>query len=196
MLFDPQAILVKERVGFLKLTDVYDLVDPENGSALGQVRDEPSAPFKYLRLLVKKLMLPTTFHVYEGASPEPCLSLLKRAQFLRANLEVQIRGQVILRLRGKLFSLHGYYEVLDPLSGRELAQVRGDWKGWNFQLLLPDGREVGVITKKWAGFGKEFFTSADTYVVALGPAATGFPKAMESLLAISIALDAVHKESN
>ncbi len=194
MLFDRQALLVKERVGFLKLTDVYDLLDPETGAPLGQVRDEPGGFFKYLRLLVSKVMLPTTFQVYEGSAPQPSLSLLKSGQLLRAHLEVRARGQALLRLRGKLFSLHGYYEVLDPLTGRELAQVRGDWKGWNFQLLLPDGRQVGVITKQWAGFGKEFFTSADTYVVALGPAAASFPKALESLLAVSIAIDAVHKE--
>lgn len=196
MLFDRQAILVKERVGFLKLADVYDLLDPENGTSLGQVRDEPSPGIKYLRLVVKKLMLPTTFHVYEGTSPQPCLSLIKRAQFLRAHLEVQVQGRPIIDLRGRLFSLHGYYEVLDPNTGQAIAQVRGDWRGWNFQLLLPDGREVGVITKQWAGIGKEFFTSADTYMVALGPAASSFPKALESLLAISIAIDAVHKESN
>jgi uncharacterized protein YxjI len=194
VLFHRQAIFVKERVGFLKLTDVYDLLDPENGAVLGQVRDEPSSGFKYLRLVVKKIMLPTTFNVYEGSNPQPSLSLVKKAQFFRAHLQILSQGQPLLNLRGKLFSLRGYYEVLDPASGREIAQVRGDWKGWNFQLLDPNGQAVGTITKKWAGIGKELFTSADNYIVALGPAAGSFPKAMESLLAISIAIDAVHKE--
>lgn len=194
MLFERQALFVKERVGFLKLTDVYDLLDPENGATLGQVRDEPGGAFKYLRLIVKKALLPTTFNVYEGSNPQPSLSLVKRAQFFRARLEVVSQGRPLLNLRGKLFSLRGYYDVLDPASGREVAQVRGDWKGWNFQLLTPNGQEVGSITKKWAGIGKELFTSADNYIVALGPAAGSLPKALESLLAISIAIDSIHKE--
>ena len=194
MLFERQAIFVKERVGLLKLTDVYDLLDPESGITLGQVRDEPGSMFKYLRLIVKKALLPTTFNVYEGSNAQPSLSLVKRAQLFRARLEVVSQGQPLLHLRGKLFSLRGYYDVLDPASGRQIAQVRGDWKGWNFQLLTPDGQEVGAITKKWAGMGKELFTTADNYIVALGPAAGNLPKALESLLAISIAIDSIHKE--
>ena len=40
-----------------------------------------------------------------------------------------------------------------------MAEVKGDWKGWNFQLLDNEGRELGVVTKKWGGIGKELFTA-------------------------------------
>jgi len=196
MLFDRQALFVRERVGFIKLTDTYDLLDLASGAILGQVRDEPTPLFKFLRLLVNKAFLPTQYNVYEGSSAQPCLTVVKRAQFLRAQLEVKIQAHTLLKLRGRLLSLRSYYDVIDPVSGLPAALVQGDWKGWNFQILMPDGREVGTITKKWAGLGKELFTTADNYAVVLGPGAGGFPKAMESLLAISIALDAVHKEKS
>ncbi|MCE1229679.1 MAG: oxidoreductase [Firmicutes bacterium] len=194
MLFRHQAIFVKERVGFLKLTDVYDLLDPSTGGQIGQIRDEPSALSKYLRLVVNKLLLPTRFNVYEGDSGQPSLSIVKKSIIVRGHLDVEERGQVLFRLRGKIFSFRGYYDVLAPHSDQIVAEVRGDWKGWNFKLLNPSGGEVGTITKKWAGIGKELFTSADNYMVVLGGEAASFPKPMESLLAVAIALDAVHKE--
>jgi hypothetical protein len=35
-----------------------------------------------------------------------------------------------------------------------VAEVKGDWKGWNFTFLSSDGREIGKVTKKRAGIGQ------------------------------------------
>jgi hypothetical protein len=37
---------------------------------------------------------------------------------------------------------------------------------WNFKIKI---KNVGLaaITKKWAGFGKELFTSADNYILVI-----------------------------
>ena len=37
-------------------------------------------------------------------------------------------------------------------------------KAW-FKVKTPSGGEIGVVTKKWAGFIKEYFTDAETFVV-------------------------------
>ena len=52
--------------------------------------------------------------------------------------------------------------------------------------------EIGNITKKWAGIGKELFTSADNYIIALNhePA----PEKAILLLAAGLAVDTVYKE--
>jgi len=34
-------------------------------------------------------------------------------------------------------------------------------------LFEADGRELAHVTKKWAGSGKELFTSADNYVLQI-----------------------------
>ena len=70
--------------------------------------------------------------------------------------------------------------------------MKGDWKGWNFRLLNKAERELGTITKKWAGIGKELFTSADNYIVAFRGSA---PAQAILLLAAGLAVDTIYKEA-
>jgi len=52
--------------------------------------------------------------------------------------------------------------------------------------------EIGTITKKWAGIGKELFTSADNYIIALNDEPA--PAKAMLLLAAGLAVDTVFKE--
>jgi uncharacterized protein YxjI len=56
------------------------------------------------------------------------------------------------------------------------------------------GEELGRVTKKWAGLGKELFTNADTYVITLSDSAAGRPEIAQLLLAAGLAIDTVFKE--
>jgi uncharacterized protein YxjI len=126
---------------------------------------------KLLRLFVKKPLLPTVVHVYEHEAAPAVISLRKRPGFLHTTVIVihATRGE-IGRFKSKLFSLGGGFHVFDR-SGKKVADVKGDWKGWNFKMLDEHGQELGVVTKKWAGFGKELFTTADNYMIALNDSA-------------------------
>jgi hypothetical protein len=75
-----------------------------------------------------------------------------------------------------------------------VAEVKGDWKGWNFRFLAPDGSELGKVTKKWAGLGKELLTSADNYIIALAEGRQLPRNAAMLLLAAGLAIDTVYKE--
>lgn len=64
-------------------------------------------------------------------------------------------------------------------------------------MVLPVPREqrspLGSVTKKWAGIGKEPFTSADNHVIAFG--AADLPRIVTALLlAAGLAMDTVYKE--
>jgi hypothetical protein len=51
-------------------------------------------------------------------------------------------------------------------------------------------------TKKWAGLGKELFTSADNYIISLSDITNAGPNASALLLAAGIAIDVrVFKEA-
>ncbi len=56
------------------------------------------------------------------------------------------------------------------------------------------GDELGVITKKWAGMAKEFFTTADNDMISMSdhPAAANISSAL--VLAAGLAIDIVFKE--
>jgi uncharacterized protein YxjI len=62
---------------------------------------------------------------------------------------------------------------------------------WNFKFLSGE-TELGIVTKKWAGFGKELFTSADNYIISINGAPN--PTINLLLLASGLAIDTVLKE--
>ncbi len=194
MLFDHRQFFVKERVAVLKLTDTYEILDPSGGQALGIARDQPAGWAKWLRLIVKKVLLPTTVNVYEQESLPPVLSLRKGPGFLHTKVTVtDAQGRTIGRMRSKLFTIGGGFHLLDP-NGERIGEVKGDWKGWNFKLLDASGAEVGVVTKKWAGIGRELFTNADQYMIAISETAPRDKDRVALLLAAALAIDIVFKE--
>lgn len=84
------------------------------------------------------------------------------------------------------------YAVLDP-SGQEVFKLFGPiLHPWTFQVRQND-RQIGKITKKWSGLGKEMFTKADNFA-AMFPAALDTP--LKSLLLGAVFLiDFVHFET-
>lgn len=194
MLLEKTRFFIKERARVLKLTDTYDILDPDTKQPIGIAKDEPPGWAKYLRLLVKKALLPTRVNVYENEAHPPLVSLQKGPGVFRTTVTVTDRAQSTLgRFRSKFFSLGGGFFVFDDRD-QKIAEVKGDWKGWNFRLLDVAGNELGVVTKKWAGIGKELFTSADNYMISLSPAGGGFANRPALLLAAGLAIDIVFKE--
>jgi hypothetical protein len=51
------------------------------------------------------------------------------------------------------------------------------------------------MDKKWAGLGKEFFTSADNYQLTLAPAAASQPSQVALLLAACLGYDLIFTEN-
>lgn len=192
MLLNQRQFLVKERLGLLKLTDTYDIFDPETNRQSGVAKEEVPGWVKILRLVVSKKLMPTTVRVYENEAGPAVLTLRRGITLLRANVRVEdASGREIGRLQSKFFSLGGGFLVFNE-AGQQIADVKGDWKGWNFKLLSNSGQELGVVTKKWAGIGKEFFTNTDNYMISISDPNPGIGPL---LLAAGLAIDIVFKEN-
>jgi len=193
-MLDRKTFLIKERVGFLRLVDTFDIYDPATGAKVGIVREVIGPLLKVLRLVINKRLLPTLVEVRQDESGPALLSMQRGANLLRARVTVRDGlGKELGYFRSKIFSLGGGFHVLDP-TDNPVAEIKGDWKGWNFRFLSKDGIELGKVTKKWAGIGKELFTSADNYVIALDDSRALPPNAAVLLLAAGIAIDTVYKE--
>ena len=191
-----KTYFIREHVGFMKLADTFDILDPETQDQIGIAREKPGTFQKLLRLVVNKRMLPTKIFVYEGSDPDDESKLLFSIQrgftLFRSKVDVlNPDGSLIGWFKSKVWSLGGAFRVFD-VQGQEVALVKGDWKGWNFRFLDAAENELGTITKKWAGVGKELFTSADNYIISLNgePA----PAIATLLLAAGLAIDTVYKE--
>jgi uncharacterized protein YxjI len=192
-----KTYFIREHVGLMKLSDTYDILDPETKQQLGIAQEKLSIWMHLLRFVVNKQFLPTKVMVYQGGDPNDesklLFSLQRGFKFLRSQVNIHDKeGNCVGWLKTKLLTIGGAFTVYDS-SGNEAAQVKGDWKGWNFRFLDKSGNELGTITKKWAGIGKELFTSADCYMVALSQDQS--PAQAMLLIAASLAVDIVYKEA-
>ena len=191
-MFDRKAFLVKERVGFLKLSDTYDIFDPSTGAQIGIAREQVGPLLHVLRLLINKRLLPTVVEVREREAG-PVVLTIRRSAMSQVTVQGRSGGE-LGRFKGKLFALRAGFRVFDK-SERQVAEIKGDWKGWNFRFLNADGTEIGKVTKQWAGLGKELFTSADNYMIALDERIPMAPDAAALLLAAGLAIDTVYNEN-
>ena len=196
MLLDRQTYFIKERVALVKLTDTYDILDPATQQPIGIAKEEPPGWAKWLRLLINKRLMPTTVNIYETEGQPPVFSIHRSFTFLQSKVRVTGRdGQSLGYFKSKLFSLGGGFFVFNN-QDQQIAEIKGDWKGWNFKFLGQDGREIGTVTKKWAGIGKELFTSADNYIISLSDGAGSNAAGSALLLAAGLAIDIVFKEKD
>ncbi len=196
-LLDLHQFVVKEHYGMLKLSDTYDILDPESQEKVGMARENISGGMKMLRLLINKKILPTAVDVTEGDENGPVAFRITRGfTFLRSRVMVEdSSGEHIGYFKSKMFSIGGGFYVYD-MQDNQVAEVKGNWKGRNFKFLAPSGDELGLVDMKWGGIGKELFTSADTYIVSLGEQASQNRVATILLLAAALAIDIVFKETN
>ncbi|HEX7152182.1 MAG TPA: phospholipid scramblase-related protein [Thermoanaerobaculia bacterium] len=189
-LLNQKTWVVKERVAFPKLTDTYDILDAQTGAVLGVAKEEPHPILKWLRLVVKKSLMPTVVNLYEGGTNK-VLSIRRGIDIFRTKVHVTMGTSDLGYFQAKMLSIGGSFRMFSP-GGEEIGLVKGDWKGWNFVMTSATGQELGRVTKKWAGIGKELFTSADTYVIALSDSTRADVAPL--LLAAGIAIDTVFKE--
>lgn len=194
-LLNRRIYLVKERVAVLKLVDTYDIFDPATNRQIGIAKEVTPLWVTLLRLLIEKGKLPTKVNIYEDETQPPVASIHRGFTFLRSKIKViGPGGKPLGYFRSKLISISGGFNVFDN-NDQPVAEVKGNWKGWDFRFLSKNGREIGAVTKKWAGMGKELFTSADNYVISLSDLSHAGPEAGALLLAAGLAIDIVFKEA-
>lgn len=147
---------------------------------------------KLLKFTDLKTLLPFTVDIFDDDGKK--LVTLKRGFTLfRSNVNVLDANQQKLgRFQQRLLSLGGKFEIFDK-TDHPVAMLEGNWKGWDFKFKDQQGREIGTVTKKWAGLGKELFTTADNYVVDMSPQASD-ETLKKLVLSAAFCVDMVLKE--
>ena len=187
--------LIKEHVGILKMTGTYDIFDAAGGQQIAIAQEKKGFLNILCGLFMNKRMLPTRIDVHEGTDINGpiAFSLVRGFSFFRPTVQiVGGDGSIIGSLKTRLLTIGGKFAVFDA-GGAEVAKVKGNWLSWNFRLISQNDTELGVVTRQWAGIGKELFTSADNYVVSLHDANPGLAIL---LLAAGLAIDTVYKEDS
>ena len=195
-LLERSTFFVKEHVGLLKLTDTFDILDPMTQQLIGIAKEEPPEWAKWLRLVVEKSKLPTKFSIYEVEGQPPVVTVKRGFTLFQKKIFVIAGdGTQLGYFKKKFISIGGGFNVFDNAE-QQVAEVKGNWKGKEFKFVTKSGREIGTVAKKWAGLGKELFTSADNYIISLSDPHSAGPAASALLLAAGLAIDVVFKEDD
>ena len=192
-LLSKNLFLVKEHVGMFKAANKYDVYDPETGSVIMECREPKLGRLtQLLRFTDLKQNTPFDIHLTD-TSGRPILRITRGVSILLSRVSVLDADDVeVGGFKQKLFSVGGAFDVLDQ-NESVLCSLRGKWTGWEFKFLAGD-TEFARVTKKWAGVGKELFTSADNYVLEISDSVAPDSRLRILILAAVLCIDMVVKE--
>lgn len=184
---------VKEQVGMFKAANNFDIFDPNTNQQIIECR-EPNLGLitKIFRFTDFKRMTP--FHV-EVRTPDGQMVLTVKRGFslFLSKVEVQDEnGKAVGSFKQKFFSIGGKFDVLDAQEN-VVCTLKGKWTSWDFRFMQGE-KELASVSKKWAGLGKELFTSADNYMLTINESVAATSPSRILILAAVMCIDMVLKE--
>ncbi len=187
------VFFVKEHVGVFKASNSYDILNPETQELLMTCREENLGFFtKLFRFTDYKRMTPFDIEV-KTASGQSIVKVKRGISLFVSTVEVfDGNDQLIGKFKQKFFSIGGKFDVLDA-NEQVLCTLKGKWTSWDFKFA-SDTVEYANVSKKWAGFGKEMFTTADNYVLTINETAPKDSAMRKLILAAVMCIDMVLKE--
>ena len=164
-LLSANVLVVNQKAKLIELTNEYLIRNPE-GDVVGKIQQEGQSKARKVLRAVSNVdsFLTVRLAVFDAAGAR-VLSLTRPAAFWKSKVEVADAGGSVV---GRIVQRNAIGKIrfgLEGAGGADLGEIRAEnWRAWDFAIVTPEGREVGRISKKWAGFGKELFTTADNYV--------------------------------
>ena len=184
---------VKEHAGFFKAANNYDILDPNTNEILMNCREERLGIItKMLRFSDYKRNTPFEV-IIRTPDGQPVLSVKRGISLILSKVAViDENGQRIGGFKQKFFSIGGAFSVLGA-NDQPLCQLQGKWTSWDF-TFKQGNEEYAKVTKKWAGLGKELFTSADNYMLQINPTVPENHPLRQLSLGAVMCIDLVLKE--
>jgi uncharacterized protein YxjI len=184
---------VKEHTGLFKAANNYDIFDPASGRKALECREPNLGIFtKLFRFTDYKRMTPFEIEI---RTPEgrKVLTIRRGISLLLSQVEVfDEHDRPVGHFKQKLFSIGGKFDVNND-EGTTLCTLKGKWTSWDFRFVRGNS-ELARVSKKWAGLGKELFTTADNYMLSIdGAVGPGDPVRILIMAAV-MCIDMVLKE--
>ena len=184
---------VKEHVGLFKAANNYDVLDPETSQVVLHCREDDLGFFtRLLRFTDYKRMTPFDVRIKtpEGVT---LVRVTRGVSLFVSNVKVMDEhDRVVGGFKQKFFSIGGRFTVLDA-QDQPVCTLQGNWTGWEFKFV-SGGTVLAQVSKKWAGLGKELFTTADNYMLTIGESIRPDDPRRLLLLAAVMSIDMVLKE--
>ncbi|WP_394776221.1 LURP-one-related/scramblase family protein [Flavobacterium sp.] len=192
-ILNQNLFLVKEHIGMFKAANNYDIYNPESNEIIMNCRENNLGFFtKMLRFTDYKRMTPFDIEI-TTASGEKIISVKRGIAWFRSTVTVfDEKDRLLGTFKQKLFSIGGKFEILDK-NEKSAATLQGKWTGWDFKFS-HENKQLAQVSKKWAGMGKELFTSADNYVLQIEETVAPDSPLRQLILAAVMCIDMVLKE--
>ena len=176
-----------------KASNNYDIYNPENQEMIMSCREEKLGFFtKLLRFTDFKRMVPFNV-VIKTHNGDKVLTVKRGISIIHSTVDVlDENDNLVGRFKQKLFSIGGKFDVLDA-NENILCKLKGKWTSWDFKFV-KESTEYGHVSKKWAGLGKEMFTSADNYMLEIKDRVPKGDTLRILILAAVVCIDMVLKE--
>ncbi len=189
---DRNTFFVKEHVGMFKAANEFDVLDPTTKEKILECREPHLGAFtKLFRFTDYKRATP--FHIVVTSKGRTVLEIKRGISIFLSKVDIfDDAGKRIGGFKQKFFSIGGKFEVFDA-DDRPVCTLQGKWTSWEFSFKAGE-RELARVTKKWAGMGRELFTSADNYVLEVRPDVPAGHPARPLILASVLVIDMVLKE--
>ena len=193
-ILEKNLYLFKEHLGLLKAHNNYDIYDPKSKEMILHCRETNLNIFyKIVRIFFRNYKRMTPFEIeVRGLSGKKILKVKKGLSLFLSKIQVFDENDNIVGIFKQRFSFKSNFDMLDKRE-KLVCKLKGNFIGWNFKFLKGD-TEVGLVTKKWAGIGKEMFTSADNYILEIKDKVEKDSPLRLLILAAVICIDMVIKE--
>jgi uncharacterized protein YxjI len=185
---------IKEKVGMFKAANSFDIFDPESKQLVLECREERLGGFtKFFRFTKYKKMTPFEIDV-KVPGGQKLITVKRGVNIWLSKVDVFDENNVLVgKFKQKFFSIGGKFDVLDA-NEKVLCSLKGKWTSWDFKFVTADGKEFANVSKKWAGLGKELFTSADNYILQVSPEVPADHSLRVLIMAAVMCIDLVLKE--
>lgn len=192
-IFNKNLYFVKEHVGMFKAANNYDIYDPNTQEIILECREENLGIFtKIFRFTDSKTITPFEIEIRRPGGKR-LLTIKRGISFWLSKVEVLDESNRMIGLfKQKFFSLGGKFEIHDEMDNL-VATLKGKWTGWEFTFSKND-MPLAKVTKKWAGVGREMFTSADNYIIEIQPTVPQNDTSRPLIIAAVMCIDMVMKE--
>lgn len=194
-LLDHDLLVISQRAKLIELTNEYRVRD-EHGNDVGLIRQEGQSKARKLLRLVTSVdqFLSVTLTVYD-ADGRAVVGLRRPPTLLKSRIEVTDGSGAVV---GRIVQQNVLGKIrfgLEDAAGAVVGEIRAEnWRAWDFAVVDAAGVEVARVTKKWAGLGRELFTTADNYVLEVQP---GVDSALRLLLlAAAAGIDTALKQDS
>lgn len=189
--FSNNTFVIDEEIEAFKLSNAYKVYN-DQGAEIGAIQEHKSFFHILLGIFLPDSMMPFELNILNEDGK--CIAQLKRGiTFFTSTIRVLDGNSSFLCAFKQRFTLLKTKFTLFDYKGKAIATIQGDWKAWKFIITDQANQQIGTVNKQWNGIAKEFFTSADKYIVKIDPQVTEENKRM-AIASVAAAIDMILKE--